>query len=88
MFPYSHKYIQIKGTPTMTLFDYDLKHERILGNLDLGQLTTKEMSLINEVVEFIEQQIHIDNYRVFMLENSFIVEKDKHTGERKSYSPK
>ena len=40
----------------MRLFHYDIKHVRLNGVIDLGNLSEREIALINKVIGFVAEQ--------------------------------
>ncbi len=58
----------------MKLFIHDEKHERINGELDLGEITDKEKELIQKTIDFLESNEITNRYCQLKLANKAVVE--------------
>lgn len=55
----------------MKLFLYDVKHENVFGEKDLGNLTPSEIELLERVVEFLEEKEILSRYRTIRVAESW-----------------
>ncbi len=44
----------------MKLYYYDAKHEFVIGELELGELTDNEMNIVDSVIEFFAEKNLLD----------------------------
>lgn len=55
----------------MKLFYYDTKHEQVIAQKDMGDLSEKEINLVDEVLEFLsENDITDGRYKNLVLANN------------------
>ena len=55
----------------MKLFYYDTKHQQIIVQKDMGDLSEKEVNLVNSVLEFLEDSLLTDGrYKDLTLANN------------------
>ena len=53
----------------MKLFLYDEKHQQLIDNLDLGNLSNEEIAQINKIIDFLEDNHILDRYKNLTLAN-------------------
>jgi hypothetical protein len=55
----------------MKLFIYDEKHERVNGELDLGDISDTENQLLEKVIAFLDKENITDRYGSLELANGY-----------------
>ena len=53
------------------LFIHDEKHEQVIGELDLGEITKKEEILIGKIIKFLADNELTDRYKRLVLAEDF-----------------
>ena len=61
----------------MKLFNYDEKHQRVNAELDLGELSLKELELINKIIDFIDERGITNRYNTLELADSWNYVRDE-----------
>lgn len=65
----------------MKLFNYDEKHERVNGELDLGELTPSESKLLDKIVAWMGDQGFTSRYQQLEIAERYEVDYDHDAGE-------
>lgn len=55
----------------MKLFLHDRKHEQILAELDLGEISHEQEALLDKIINFLDEQGVTDRYKDLMLANGY-----------------
>jgi len=70
---------------TMKLFHYDDKHDRVLGEIDLGRLSESEEVLLRRVLDWLDYQQVTTRYSSLMLAEAARTEYDEENGFERVY---
>lgn len=60
----------------MNLYIHDEKHEQIVGELNLGEITEKEKEIIRKICDFLEEKAITNRYKSLVLAESYEVKND------------
>jgi hypothetical protein len=71
----------------MKLFHYDTKHQQVHGSVDLGNLSSTEITLVNKVLEFLLDQVITDGRYKCLIVADDITVMDVSDGLDSFYEP-